>query len=280
MTSQANVRHLLELAYAQHRGSKAQARRKPGRPSLPKAAELRYAKALRGMVAKFGEVTKAETAGVVASLPTEERKDAADGSFDVRSLREKIAAIVEETISAGIVRSVLGMVDDHSLADVSRVLGIGPELLVPGLADAMDVWRRENVQLIRSIGADYLAEVERVVTIATTQGIRAEALAQHLEERLGVASSRAELIAVDQVLKANSQLARERYQRVGITSYRWSTSRDERVRTDHKRLGDMSDAGHVFRFDDPPVVDERTGARGNPGTHFRCRCVAIAVLDD
>lgn len=280
MSSQAQIRHLLEIAYSQGRGSRSQVRRKPLKPSLPKAAEIAYTKALRTMVDNMGQATREETAAFVASLQSDERKDAAaDGSFSAATLRERVMSIVEETIRAGVVQRALGLVDDHNLSDVARVLGIGPELLVPGLADAMGAWRRENVSLIRSIGDEYLSQVEDAVTVATTQGIRAEALAQHLVDRLGVAQSRAELIAVDQVLKANSQLARERYQRVGIVSYRWSTSRDERVRTDHKKLGKMSDSGHVFRFDDPPVVDERTGARGNPGTYFRCRCVAIPVLD-
>jgi SPP1 gp7 family putative phage head morphogenesis protein len=221
------------------------------------------------MVAKMGKATKDALAPTVEGL----RQDAAaDGGLP--ALREQIEAIVEATINAGVVESMLSSVDRHSLSDVSRVLGIGPELLSPGLALRMTEVRRANVALIRSIGEEYLAQVEELVTVATTQGIRAEALQRALVERLGVAQSRAELIAVDQVLRSNSQLAQERYQRVGITSYRWSTSRDERVREGHAAL-----EGDVFRFDSPPVVDP-SGRRANPGQDYRCRCVAIAQLDD
>lgn len=45
-----------------------------------------------------------------------------------------------------------------------------------------------------------------------------------------------------------------------------------RTRPDHLRLN-----GQRFRWDDPPVVDTRTGARGHPGHDPRCRCYAEPV---
>jgi SPP1 gp7 family putative phage head morphogenesis protein len=83
------------------------------------------------------------------------------------------------------------------------------------------------------------------------------------------------LIARDQILKANADLSRTRMQRVGVTRYRWSTSRDVRVRADHAAL-----EGTMQTFSDPPVVDQRTGRRANPGVDFQCRCVAIPVFDN
>lgn len=269
MSTHAQVRRVLEIAYAQGRSKRKPTYRKPARPSPPKAAELQYAKALRSMVAKMGAATKRALAPVVEGL----RQDAAaDGGL--AALRTEIGAIVEATINAGVVEAMVGAVNKHSLADVSRVLGIGPEMLIPGLADHMAGVRHANVSLITSIGEEYLAQVEAAVTTATTQGIRAEALAQSLVERLGVAQSRAEMIAVDQVLQTNAAMAEERHRRVGVVSYEWSTSNDERVRDGHKALN-----GQVFRYDDPPVVDA-SGRRANPGRDYRCRCVAIPRLDD
>ena len=42
-----------------------------------------------------------------------------------------------------------------------------------------------------------------------------------------------------------------------------------RTRPEHLRLD-----GQRFRWDEPPVVDARTGARGHPGHDPRCRCYA------
>lgn len=88
-----------------------------------------------------------------------------------------------------------------------------------------------------------------------------------------VTQSRAELIARDQVLKLNAEVTQKRHEAAGIVEFVWSTSRDERVRPDHKVL-----EGKRYRYDDPPVVDRRRGTRGLPGIHFQCRCVAIPVI--
>jgi len=42
-----------------------------------------------------------------------------------------------------------------------------------------------------------------------------------------------------------------------------------RTRKDHLRLN-----GQVFCWDDPPVVNQRTGERGHPGMDGACRCYA------
>ena len=46
------------------------------------------------------------------------------------------------------------------------------------------------------------------------------------------------------------------------------------MRKDHKRLN-----GKIFSWNDPPVIDTRTGRRGHPGDDYQCRCVAIPVFD-
>lgn len=51
----------------------------------------------------------------------------------------------------------------------------------------------------------------------------------------------------------------------GFGRYVWVTRRDDRVRPDHARLD-----GGIFRWDDPPVVDLRSGRRGHPGQDYNC----------
>jgi len=95
-----------------------------------------------------------------------------------------------------------------------------------------------------------------------------------LEERVGVSASRAQLIAVDQTLKTNAQVMRARHEAAGVTQYRWSSSRDERVRKRHAELD-----GQVFSYDDPPETND-DGDTNNPGEDFRCRCIAVPFVDD
>ena len=67
----------------------------------------------------------------------------------------------------------------------------------------------------------------------------------------------------------------------GCTKYRWSSSKDSRVRDCHRALD-----GKIFRWDDPPEMWYETkadrvytGRHCHPGEDYCCRCVAIPVFD-
>ena len=47
-----------------------------------------------------------------------------------------------------------------------------------------------------------------------------------------------------------------------------------RTRPDHLRLN-----GGKFRWEDPPVVNARTGERGHPGMDAHCRCYAEPLTE-
>ena len=166
--------------------------------------------------------------------------------------------------------------DAHSRAQWSaqaEALGLdvtGDDLF---LSARMAGFRKENLGLIRSLCAEHVRRVGKV--LRENAGARVETIARELQEATGASKARAQLIARDQVLKINGQLTRDRHEAAGITSYVWSASRDVRVRSRHKQLD-----GTRQRYDDPPVVDLRTGRRGNPGQDINCRCCAIPVLPD
>lgn len=141
------------------------------------------------------------------------------------------------------------------------------------LSARMGAFRKENLGLIRSLCAEHVVRVGKV--LRENAGARVETIARELQESVGVSRSRAQLLARDQVLRVNSQLTQDRHEAAGIVEYTWSASRDQRVRSEHRELD-----GRRFRYDDPPIADKRSGRRGNPGTVWQCRCVAIPVLPD
>ena len=95
-----------------------------------------------------------------------------------------------------------------------------------------------------------------------------------IQAQYGIDKRHAAFIARDQTAKLNAAITERQQKDAGVRRYKWSTSGDERVRSDHKKLD-----GRVFSYDDPPVVDSRTGRRCNPGQDYNCRCVAIPVFD-
>lgn len=104
-------------------------------------------------------------------------------------------------------------------------------------------------------------------------GRRAEALVQAIMDNYAVSKNKAQFLARQETSLLMSKFHETRYIQAGMPEYRWSTSKDERVRHDHELLD-----GTVHRWNDPPVCDRATGRKGNPGEDFGCRCIAIPII--
>lgn len=121
------------------------------------------------------------------------------------------------------------------------------------------------------------AEIEKLrelVQANMATGARVDRLARIIETQFGVSKRRAAFIAENETSLAVAKFREARYKDIGVSSYIWSTSHDERVRHDHQLL-----EGKTFSWGEPPVVDQATGRRGHPGEDFNCRCVAIPILN-
>ena len=146
--------------------------------------------------------------------------------------------------------------------DMRQVIGSGD------IAEAVALRAAQNAALIRSLGADVVKRVETATLQAITEGSTAKQLEAKFRDELGITSRRAKLIARDQTAKLTSDLNRIRQGQAGVTTYRWASSRDERVRPTHR-----ANDGKLFRWDSPPA------ATGHPGHDVNCRCVPIAVIE-
>jgi SPP1 gp7 family putative phage head morphogenesis protein len=163
---------------------------------------------------------------------------------------------------------------DRQSADEVRVAGVRTADVVPGGPALQQRWVRQNTDLIKA-EADLRRRVERVISDPLNAGRSVADISKLLQEQAGYAKSRAELTARDQTLKLYGQIQQERQTNAGITHYIWTTSLDERVREDHAALDGTTQA-----WDDPPIVDQRTGRTGHPGSDFQCRCTSVPVLPE
>lgn len=170
----------------------------------------------------------------------------------------------------GLADSIGTQTSDFQKAQLQRQLRAAVRVEVP-LRDAklgprLEMFTERNVGLIRTVPDRYFGEVQKLVLDAVEQGRRWEELAPDIEERFDVSESRAQLIASDQVGKFYGTLAEARQTELGITSYLWRTSRDDRVRELH-----VEREGEEFEWADPPDEDDTDG---HPGTPINCRCWA------
>jgi SPP1 gp7 family putative phage head morphogenesis protein len=147
---------------------------------------------------------------------------------------------------------------------------IGVELPIRDsqLGPRIEKFTNENVALIRSMSSDFFGDLSKQVIRAVDQGMRTDELSDLIEDRYGVAESRAQLIARDQIGKLFGDLNQARQQDLGVESYVWRTMNDERVRDEHVEL-----EGETFSWDEEPPD-------GHPGDAINCRCFAEPDLSD
>lgn len=180
-------------------------------------------------------------------------------------------------------RMAAKMIEDVNARDLAMWRTVGLEIKA-GLAREIattptgEVTRSllaEQVALIKSIPTEAAKRVHELTIKGLEDGTRSQEIAKEIMRSGEVAQSRATLIARTEVARTASNLTEARALSVGSTTYIWRTSADGDVRPDHKKLN-----GQAFRWDQPPIADERSGARANPGCIYNCRCWAEPVIPD
>ena len=153
--------------------------------------------------------------------------------------------------------------------------GIQRTIAQTPVGEVMRKLMAEQVTLIKSIPLNAAQRVHDLTIKGLEDSTRAKEVAADIMRSGQVAHSRAMLIARTETSRAASNLTQARAQNIGSTHYIWRTSGDGAVREDHKHLN-----GKIFAWADPPIADERTGAKANPGCIYNCRCFAEPLLSE
>jgi len=250
----------------------------------PIGLERRYEAELARYVSRIGQIAMAEVERAAPALVVQAGQYRPDDVSGVQpgtgwpeALRAMLARILAE--AAGLdgelletIRRMQADVDAFSGREWRRVLrrayGVDIFAREPALRGLLDAWEMNNTALIKSVPQTLVTQMQSEFGRALARGTTTEELARITRERLGVAKSRARLIARDQVAKLNGQITRERQQSIGVSEYIWRTAGDERVRQSHREVN-----GKTFAWGKPPAsIGEE------PGQPVSCRCVAEAVL--
>lgn len=141
---------------------------------------------------------------------------------------------------------------------------IGSDARLPG---ARDAFVQENTSLIKGLPGRSYAEIEAMTIREIEAGTLHKDLAKQLRARFGFNTTRAKLIARDQVGKYYGAVNKVRQQNMGVTRYTWRDSGDIRVRDSH-----VGFSGQVFKWGEAP--------EGDPGMPIQCRCYPEPVFDD
>lgn len=212
-----------------------------------------------------------EHIGVALKLDADEDDvDEPDVDELAQDMRDAAARSFDEEAFVSSTNTTAARAVAHSKNESKR-LGLPKLTEEPAMKSLLDGWRKDNVARIKGMQASQLDKVEAI--LRRGQGMRAETLARELERQVeDVTRSRAEFIAVDQVLTLNAQVTRARHAAAGIERFVWTTSNDERVRESHDEID-----GETFSYDDPPVVDDEPALPGEPPL---CRCIPYPLLEE
>lgn len=198
------------------------------------------------------------------------RRDAAADDVDaaMETFTTESDGLIAETVAR--TREVARRIQRENRAEIQRMVDrLGIRITDTSLVnEQVSAFVSANARLIRSVRGQLRDQVAQEVVRGIQSGERWEAIAASLVERVGVAESRAVLIARDQTSKFFGSLTQAHAKGAGIERYEWVTSNDERVRDEHAALNGM-----IFSWDNPP-------SEGNPGDAVNCRCIASPVLDD
>jgi uncharacterized protein with gpF-like domain len=165
----------------------------------------------------------------------------------------------------------------------------------PWMQEALTEWTDTNLRLVKSLSGEYLTRMETLALEALQTGKRSEALlVDILKLNQNLTVSRARLIAQDQLSKLVSTIQEKRSVAMGMDTYEWVTSGDERVRGNPAgryptaRPSHYAANGRIGVYGDPTVwvVNGKKVPRSGvvpyapPGFEIRCRCIAASRWED
>lgn len=197
-------------------------------------------------------------------------------SQDPKILQDKIAQLFGNTRTVWVLGDIAKKIEHITQEDFQKqlapVLGV-TALAIPSPNELRELFVHQNMKLIQSLPQNLVDQVEQIVLTRLRQGTHVTNLERSIKDKLAITKQKAQLIARDQVSKYSGDLTKHHQTYAGIKKYTWQTSRDERVREEHRALD-----GQVFDWDRPPVSD-KSGGRFHPRQGYRCRCDAIPVVD-
>jgi SPP1 gp7 family putative phage head morphogenesis protein len=242
-------------------------RKRNRNPVKTQRIEQRYALQLRKVAQQVGTIISPFTPGDMSQVPTIEHL--------LNAYADMLKGWATQTASNMLMDVALR--DEQTwkvlAKDLSR--GLREEIRNAPTGVVMRALLAEQVDLIQSLPREAAQRVHQLTLAGIEDSTRASEIAKEIMRSGEVTASRANTIARTEVSRTATTLTQARAESIGSDSYIWHTSEDSDVRSDHRKLN-----GRVFQWRNPPVADERTGARANPGCIYNCRCWAEPIISD
>lgn len=126
---------------------------------------------------------------------------------------------------------------------------------------------------IKNILPEEVVKMREVVGQMAINGESRITIQRYIENKFKVSQKKAKFLTRNETSIAVTEYLSATYQENGSEEFKWIANLDERVRDEHRELN-----GTIWRYDNPPIIDKRTGTRGLPGEFYNCRCSFIPIF--
>jgi SPP1 gp7 family putative phage head morphogenesis protein len=138
----------------------------------------------------------------------------------------------------------------------------------------------QAVGLIKRIPEQYLDQVQNAVMRSIQSGAGTQTLFDELKKYDVGIKNWAYNTSRDQTTKVYGAVAKQNMLDAGVKKFQWMHSGGgSHPREYHRKHAPEGLNRGIFRFDDPPVIDKKTGEKGFPTQLPNCRCYARPIFD-
>lgn len=239
---------------------------------------------IRAIIRDAYEVPEVEVRQLVEVMDAAKGSNPADTiAMALGKLLDKWAGIFDkaaEVIASKMIGASIKRSDRElpkSLKEVSLDLTLKPS---PAFTTYMDAATQEAAALIKRVPGEFIPNVQQDVMRSITQGKGLQDLVADLDKREVKVKNWSKNVARDQTRKAYATVNRVRLQEAGVRKFKWIHSGGSNdPRSHHLRKWPAGLNGGIFSFEDPPIIDPKTGERGMPGQLPYCGCTFSPYID-
>ena len=183
--------------------------------------------------------------------------------------------------------SMMGGIEEQSAKDLSKSMNklsggltIKTDQLSGRTRDIINASTDQSTSLIKSIGADYTTDIKQAVMRSITDDSSSftqlkDSINEMLQGKYKTYKNKAKNTAIDQTRKAYTNVTVSRMKDVGVDEYVWKHSGGSVKPRDYHR--DVLN-GQTCSLSSPPVINQKTGAKGKPGDEINCKCYMVPVI--
>ena len=194
----------------------------------------------------------------------------------INDIERNLDTIIENMIFDKEIITIIDDVKGEITKEAKRITVIEPELTQEQVKEIAKNYTNNMQYYIKGFLKDKrIPKMREKVRLAILNGYREDEVVKIIQNEIHIEKDKAVFLARNETNIVLAEVKKAMYQDMGFEEYIWHTRMDGKERPLHKLMN-----GKIYRFDEPPIVDARTGQRGMPAQTYNCRCTFTPIKKD